>query len=93
MHTFSSPAITVSAAFADERDVRYAMGLISQSPEIKARFERRSVIGERGEVQLVILEVTLADAGQAGRVETCLEGAHGVRIAPQARASQLVHSA
>jgi hypothetical protein len=85
--------MTISAAFADERNVRYAMGLIAQSPEIKARFSRRSVIGERGEVQLVILEVTINDPRQAGRVETCLEGAHGVRIAPQADAAQLVHTA
>jgi hypothetical protein len=85
--------MTVSAAFADERDAGYAMGLIAQSPEIKARFERRSVIGERGEVQLVILEVTLADPRQAGRVETCLEGAHGVRVPPEVLAAQLAQSA
>lgn len=85
--------MTVTAAFADERDAGYAIGLIAQSPEIEARYNRRSVIGERGEVQLVILEVTLVDPRQAERVETCLEGAHGVRMAPSVQAARLAASA
>ncbi len=91
MHT-PNPGTTVTAAFADERDVEYAIGLISLSPEIAARYSRRSVLGERGEVQLVILEVTLADARQASRVETCLAGAHGVRLAPEVLAAQLARA-
>ena len=79
------PLVTnkVAAAFARERDAGYAIGLISSSPEIKVRFTQREVIGERGDVQMVILEVTLADPTQASRVETCLVGAHGVRIQPE----------
>ncbi len=73
-------ATTVSAAFSDEREAAYAVRLVSASPEIKARFTMRNVLSERGDVALVVLEVALADAGQVGRVETCMEGAHGTVI-------------
>ena len=71
---------TVAAAFADEREASYAVRLIGASPEIRARFTLRRVISERGDVAMVVLEVGLADASQAGRVETCLTGAHGVVV-------------
>jgi hypothetical protein len=74
---------TVAAAFAQERDAGYAIGLISSSPDLAVRLTRRSVIGEHGEVQLVILEATLQDPMQADRVVSCMVGAHGVRITPE----------
>jgi hypothetical protein len=73
-------ACIVAAAFADEREASYAVRLISASPEIDARFTLRRVIGERGEVQMVVLEAALRNPSDAGRVETCLEGAHGAII-------------
>jgi hypothetical protein len=79
---------TVTAAFALERDAGYAIHLISQSPEIVVRFVRRNVIGERGEIQMVVLEATLPDSTHAERVETCMVGAHGVRITPEGTAAQ-----
>jgi hypothetical protein len=80
---FPLVAHKVSAAFAQPRDASSAIGLLGSSPEIKVRLTRRDVIGERGDVQMVILEATLADPSQASRVETCMVGAHGVRIQPE----------
>lgn len=71
---------TISAAFADEREASYAVRLIGASPEIRARFTLHRVISERGDIAMVVLDVGLADRSQADRVETCLEGAHGVVI-------------
>jgi hypothetical protein len=73
-------ACTVAAAFADEREASYAVRLIGASPEIKARFTLRNVMSERGDVAMVVLEVALADAAHASRVETCMAGAHGAVI-------------
>ena len=38
------PATTVAAAFADEREARYAVKLITASPEIDVRFTLRRVL-------------------------------------------------
>ncbi len=71
----------VSAAFADERDADLAVRMIASSAGLDILgYSRRMVLGERGEVQLVVLEVDLGDPRQASRVETCIAGAHGVRI-------------
>ena len=74
---------TVVAAFAQERDAGRAIALIASSPDLEVTFSRSDVVGERGEVQLVVLEATLADPDQAGRVASCMVGAHGVRIQPE----------
>ncbi|HET7494190.1 MAG TPA: hypothetical protein VFJ80_02005 [Candidatus Limnocylindrales bacterium] len=76
-------ACTVSAAFSDEREAGYAVRLMTASPEIKARYSLRPVLSERGDVAMVVLEVSLADASQIARVETCMEGAHGTVIPSQ----------
>jgi hypothetical protein len=68
---------TVAAAFADERAASYAVKLIASSPEIDVRFKLRGVLGERDEIQMVVLEASLTNAAQADRVETCMAGAHG----------------
>lgn len=78
MATF--PRSTVTAAFAQERDAGYALRLIASSAEIQARCTFRRVIGEGGEVQMVVLEASLADPSQAERVETCMAGAHGTPV-------------
>jgi hypothetical protein len=70
-------AATIAAAFPDERAAGYAVKLITSSPEIDVRFTLRRVLGERDEVQMVVLEASLTDPGQADRVETCMDGAHG----------------
>jgi hypothetical protein len=77
------PACTVSAAFAQERDAGYAVSLLTSAADIAARFERRSILSERGEVQMVILDVLFADPAQTSRVVSCLTGAHGVQLRPQ----------
>ena len=74
---------TVVAAFAQERDAARAIGLIASSPDLDVTFARREVVGERGEIQLVVLEATLADPTQSGRVASCMVGAHGVQIQPE----------
>lgn len=73
-------AVTVAAAFADEREASYAVRLITASPEIDARFTQRRVLSEWDEVQMVVLEASLSDPAQADRVETCMLGAHGAII-------------
>jgi hypothetical protein len=78
----------VSAAFASERDAAYAASLIAQSPELVVRYVRRTILSERGDVQMVILEATLADPANAERVETCMAGAHGVRITSDGEVAQ-----
>jgi len=77
-------AATVTAAFARERDARYALGLIASSPEIQARFTLRDILGEAGDVQMVVLEATLEDPRLVTRVEMCMIGAHGTPIPAQA---------
>lgn len=86
---FPPTARTVVAAFAQERDAGYAVSLIASAPDIQARFSRRSIIGERGEVQMVVLEATLADPSQSDRVASCMAGAHGVRIQPEPATAEL----
>lgn len=73
-------SFTIAAAFAHDRDARYAIDLIASSPEIDAQFTRRNVLGERGDVQMVVLEATVSNPAQVSRVETCMVGAHGVPI-------------
>lgn len=82
---FPPESHVVTAAFARERDAGYAIGLIGSAPDIVVRFARRSVLDERGAVQLVVLEATLADPTQADRVASLMSGAHGVRIQPEHR--------
>ncbi len=77
-------ACTVTAAFAQERDAGFAVALIASASDIEARFVRRSVLSERGEIQMVILEASFADPEQSDRVASCMTGAHGVRMRPQA---------
>lgn len=86
---FPPAARTVIAAFAQERDAGYAVALIASAPDIQARFTRRAILNERGEVQMVILEATLADPSQSGRVASCMVGAHGVRIRPDSEAAEI----
>lgn len=83
---------TVTAAFAQQRDAGYAIGLIASSPDLEVRFTRREVVGERGEVQMVVLEATLADPTQASRVASCMVGAHGVRIQTEGAATGIAHA-
>jgi hypothetical protein len=78
--TLSLGGRTVAAAFAHDRDADRAMRMIAMFPEIPVSFHKRDVIGERGDVQMVVLEATVDDATQADRVEKCMLGAHGVRI-------------
>ena len=71
---------TVVAAFAHEGGAAYARRLIGGAIDISVSYTMRNVIGERGDVDMVVLEATLTDAGQAGRVETLMTGANGIVI-------------
>ena len=80
------PSQSVAAAFAQERDASYAVRLMSTvSREI--RFTLRRVIGEDGEVQMVVLEASFRDPALASRVETAMDGAHGMLIPAEALAA------
>ncbi len=86
LRSMPSPAgsRTVAAAFAQERDASYAMRLISSIADHDIRYTLRRVIGERGDLQMVVLEATVLDAAIAERVETAMLGAHGVLVPPAA---------
>jgi hypothetical protein len=71
---------TVAAAFAQERDASYAMHLIASIASLDIRYTIRRVLGERGDLQMVVLEASVPDAGLGERVETAMLGAHGVLI-------------
>ena len=76
----------VAGAFAKERDASYAMRLISSIADHDIRYTLRRVIGERGDVQMVVLEASVTDAVLGDRVETAMLGAHGILIPPEALA-------
>jgi hypothetical protein len=73
----------VSGAFAVERDASYAMRLISSIADHDIRYTLRRVIGERGDVQMVVLEATVPNEALKERVETAMQGAHGVIVPPE----------
>lgn len=78
---------TVAGAFAKERDASYAMRLISSIADHDIRYTLRRVLGERGDVQMVVLEASVPDAVLGDRVETAMLGAHGILIPPEALAA------
>jgi hypothetical protein len=71
---------TVTAAFAHEGSAAYARRLIGGALDISVTYDLRNVLNERGTVEMVVLEATLADPLQAGRVETLMTGANGMLI-------------
>lgn len=80
------PRHAVAAAFAQERDASYAVRLMATtSAEIS--FTLRRVIGEDGSVQMYVLEAAFSDPALVGRVETAMEGAHGLLIPVEALAA------
>lgn len=71
---------SVAAAFAQERDASYAVRLMSSVSDADIRYALRRVLSESGEVQMVVLEATFADPSLASRIETAMEGAHGMLV-------------
>ena len=71
---------TVAAAFAQERDVHYAVRLLSVAVDTKIDFTMRCVRGEDARMQLCILVASFADPAVASRIETAMEGAHGMVV-------------
>jgi len=74
------PSLSIAAAFAQERDASYAVRLMSSVSDADIRYTLRRVIGEDGEVQMVVLEATFRDPSLASRIETAMEGAHGMIV-------------
>ena len=70
----------VAAAFAQERDVPYAVRLLSVAVDTKIDFTMRCVRGEDASMQLCILVASFADPAVASRIETAMEGAHGMVV-------------
>lgn len=71
---------TVAAAFARERDAGYAMRLIASTVTDPVSFTIRQVVGEAGEVQMVVLEASCALPSIAERLLTVMRGAHGIQV-------------
>lgn len=80
------PSLSIAAAFAQERDASYAVRLMATT-SADIRFTLRRVIGEDGEVQMYVLEASFSDPALASRVETAMEGAHGMLIPVEALAA------
>ena len=70
----------VAAAFAQERDVHYAVRLLSVAVDTKIDFTMRCVRGEDASMQLCILLASFTDPAVASRIETAMEGAHGMVV-------------
>ena len=77
---------SVAAAFAQERDASYAVRLMATT-STDIRFMLRRVIGENGDVQMYVLEASFSDPALVSRVETAMEGAHGMLIPVEALAA------
>jgi hypothetical protein len=80
------PSHSVAAAFAQERDASYAVRLMSTASG-DIRFTLRRVLGEDGDIQMVVLEASFSDPALVSRVETAMEGAHGMLIPAEALAA------
>lgn len=74
-----APDRLVAGAFAYERDAATAAQLIGDAG-IVGRYVISPRFGERGNVDLVVLEVQLARAIDRARVEMLITGVHGVVI-------------
>ena len=66
--------------FATERDAGYAVRLMTTASDAEIRYTLRRVIGEDGEVQMFVLEATFRSPALVERVETAMEGAHGIVV-------------
>ena len=80
------PSHAVAAAFAQERDASYAVRLMSTTSS-DIRYTLRRVVGEDGDIQMVVLEASFGDPALISRVETAMEGAHGMVIPVEAIAA------
>ena len=80
------PTHAVAAAFDQERDASYAVRLMATTSS-EIRYTLRRVIGEDGDVQMVVLEASFNDQALVSRVETAMEGAHGMVIPVEALAA------
>ena len=78
------PRFSVAAAFAGERDAAYAVRLFASASGAEVRYTLRHVIGEDGSVQMVVLEATCHDQTLVSRLETAMEGAHGMLVPVEA---------
>ena len=75
-----APSVKVAAAFAQERDASYAVRLIASVSAVDVRYTLRRVLGETGDMQIVVLEAAFPDPAMASHVESAMTGAHGVLI-------------
>jgi hypothetical protein len=71
----------VAAAFAHERDARYAVRLASDAMPAAVEFVLRPIVGESGYVQMLVLEASFAEPSLRDRLLTVMRGAHGVPVA------------
>ena len=80
------PTYAVAGAFAQDRDASYAVRLMTTTSS-EIRYTLRRVGGEDGELQMVVLEASFSDPALASRIETAMEGAHGMVIPAEALAA------
>jgi hypothetical protein len=75
------PSLSVAAAFATERDAGYAVRLLATAAsDAEIRYTLRRVVGEDGDVQMFVLEATFKSPALVERVQTAMEGAHGIVV-------------
>ena len=78
------PRYQVAAAFAQERDVAYAVRLMSGASDAEVRYTMRCVRGEDDSMQMCVLEATCFDPDLVTRIGTAMEGAHGILVPTEA---------
>jgi hypothetical protein len=79
LEPMKGPRMSIASAFT-ERDASYAVRLMSTSSDAEIRYTLRRVVGEDGEIQMFVLEATFRSPALAERVETAMEGAHGIVV-------------
>lgn len=79
MSSRSGP-LRIAAAFAQERDARYAVRLAADAMPAAVEFALRPVTDESGYLQMLVLEATFSEPSLRDRLLTVMRGAHGVPI-------------
>jgi hypothetical protein len=72
--------LRLAAAFAQERDARYAVRLAADAMPAAVEFALRPVVDDSGYVQMLVLEASFAEPSLRDRLLTVMRGAHGVPI-------------
>lgn len=77
---FTTGQTHVVGAFPREREALRTMAVLSASPELGARYLMHPVVGERGDTEMVLLEIGVPDGTDLARVERAVIACHGIPV-------------